>query len=62
MPRCTMCRSTPCRTTGTRYPGAGALPVVEEYYRHCLSLPMFPTLTDEEQDYVIGKVIEYVSR
>lgn len=45
-----------------RYPEAGRLPVVEEYYRHCLSLPMFPTLADEEQDYVIGKVIEYVSR
>ncbi len=28
------------------------LPVAEEYYRHCLSLPMFPALTDEEQDYV----------
>ena len=26
----------------------GDLPVVEEYYKHCLSLPMFPTLTDEE--------------
>lgn len=31
----------------------GSLPVVEEYYRHCLSLPMYPTLTDEEQQYVI---------
>ena len=40
----------------------GSLPVVEEYYRHCLSLPMFPTLTDEEQQYVIDKVIEYVKR
>ena len=40
----------------------GSLPVVVEYYRHCLSLPMFPTLTDEEQQYVIDKVIEYVKR
>lgn len=39
----------------------GDLPVVEEYYEHCLSLPMFPTLTDEEQDYVIAKVKEFVS-
>ncbi len=31
----------------------GDLPVVEEYYEHCLSLPMYPTLTDEEQEYVI---------
>lgn len=40
----------------------GDFPVVEEYYNHCLSLPMFPTLTDEEQDYVIEKVIEFVSK
>lgn len=38
----------------------GDLPIVENYYRHCLSLPMFPTLTDEEQRYVIEKVIEGV--
>ncbi|MDE7402208.1 MAG: UDP-4-amino-4,6-dideoxy-N-acetyl-beta-L-altrosamine transaminase [Muribaculaceae bacterium] len=31
----------------------GSLPVVEDYYANCLSLPMFPTLTDEEQNYVI---------
>ena len=40
----------------------GDLPVVEDYYRHCLSLPMFPTLTDEEQDYVIEKVKEYITK
>ena len=40
----------------------GDLPVVEEYYQHCLSLPMYPTLTDEEQDYVINKVIEFVTK
>lgn len=40
----------------------GDLPVVEEYYKHCLSLPMYPTLTDEEQEYVINKVIEFISR
>lgn len=38
----------------------GDLPVVEEYYQHCLSLPMFPTLTEEEQEYVIKRVIEFV--
>lgn len=37
----------------------GDLPVAENYYRHCLSLPMFPTLTDEEQDYVIEKIHEF---
>ncbi|RRD61446.1 UDP-4-amino-4,6-dideoxy-N-acetyl-beta-L-altrosamine transaminase [Tannerella forsythia] len=40
----------------------GMLPVVEEYYQHCLSLPMFPSLTDEEQDWVICKVIEFINK
>lgn len=40
----------------------GDLPIVEDYYEHCLSLPMFPTLTDEEQEYVIKTVIEYVTK
>ena len=39
----------------------GSLPVVEDYYEHCLSLPMYPTLTDEEQQYVIDKVLEFVN-
>lgn len=38
----------------------GDLPVVEDYYEHCLSLPMYPTLTDEEQEYVIDHVLRYV--
>jgi len=37
-------------------------PVAEQYYEHCLSLPMYPTLTDEEQDWVIENVIEFVQR
>ncbi len=40
----------------------GDLPIVEEYYQHCLSLPMYPTLTDEEQEYVISKVKEFISK
>ncbi len=40
----------------------GDLPVVEDYYAHCLALPMFPTLTDEQQQYVINKVKEFVSK
>ena len=39
----------------------GDLPVAENYYDHCLSLPMYPTLTSEEQEYVINKVIEFVT-
>ena len=38
----------------------GDMPEAEEYYKHCLALPMFPTLTEEEQAYVIDKVIEFV--
>ena len=38
----------------------GDLPVAEAYYEKCLSLPMFPTLTDDEQQYVIDKVLEFV--
>ena len=40
----------------------GDLPVAENYYEHCLSLPMYPTLTEEEQEYVIEKVIEFVKK
>lgn len=40
----------------------GDLPVAEAYYEHCLSLPMYPALTDEEQEYVIEKVTEFVER
>lgn len=37
----------------------GDMPCSEEYYRHCMSLPMYPTLTEEEQDYVIEKIKAY---
>jgi len=40
----------------------GDFPVAEHYYSECLSLPMYPTLTDEEQVFVIDKVKEFVSR
>ena len=36
------------------YKQDGDLPNAEKYYDHCLSLPMYPTLTEEEQAYVIG--------
>ena len=39
----------------------GDLPIVEAYYQHCLSLPIFPSLTEEEQDYIIEKVIDFCS-
>lgn len=31
----------------------------ENYYSRCMSLPMYPTLTKEEQDYVIEQVLKY---
>lgn len=37
----------------------GDLPQVENYYRHCISLPMFPNLTVEEQDYVIKTIKDF---
>ena len=38
----------------------GNYPVTEEYYKHCLSLPIYPTLKIEEQEFVIEKVLEFV--
>ena len=39
----------------------GDMPVAEDYYTKCLALPMFPTLTNEEQDWIIAKVKEYMA-
>lgn len=33
-------------------------PHAEEYYAECISLPIFPALKEEEQEYVISKVLE----
>ncbi len=38
----------------------GSMPVAEDYYDRCISLPMFPSMTDDEQEYVIKTVIENV--
>jgi len=37
----------------------GDLPNAENYYKHCLSLPMFPSLTENEQTRVIEKIVEF---
>ncbi len=34
----------------------GDMPYAEKYYKHCISLPMYPTLTDSEQQFVIEKI------
>lgn len=39
----------------------GDLECAESYYNHCLSLPMFPTLSSADQDFVIDKVLEFLS-
>jgi len=40
----------------------GNMPHAEEYYRHCISLPMYPTLREEEQQYVINTVISFFKK
>jgi len=40
----------------------GMFPVAERYYKHALSIPMFPTLSDKEQQYVANTVIEVVTK
>ncbi|NJL74342.1 MAG: UDP-4-amino-4,6-dideoxy-N-acetyl-beta-L-altrosamine transaminase [Saprospiraceae bacterium] len=37
----------------------GDFPLAENYYEYCLSLPMYPSLTDEEQDFVIERVLQF---
>jgi UDP-4-amino-4,6-dideoxy-N-acetyl-beta-L-altrosamine transaminase len=39
----------------------GDMPCAEAYYERCLSLPMFPALTNEQQEYVIRTVLDFVS-
>nr|WP_294937015.1 UDP-4-amino-4,6-dideoxy-N-acetyl-beta-L-altrosamine transaminase [uncultured Flavobacterium sp.] len=38
------------------------MPLAENYYKHCISLPMYPTLTDEEQAFVIDKIVTYFTK
>ena len=33
----------------------------ENYYNKCLSLPMYPSLTNTEQEFVISKVLEFIN-
>ena len=37
----------------------GDFSISELYYEGCLSLPMYPTLTDEEQNYVIDVIVNF---
>lgn len=40
----------------------GDMPMAEDYYKNCISLPMYPTLTIEEQDFVINTILNYYGR
>ncbi|MFH6963258.1 UDP-4-amino-4,6-dideoxy-N-acetyl-beta-L-altrosamine transaminase [Flavobacterium plurextorum] len=40
----------------------GDMPIAEEYYKNCLSLPMYPTLSIEEQNVVIETVNLYYGK
>lgn len=40
----------------------GDFPAAEAYYSKCLSLPMYPTLTDDEQNVVINHVLDFVNQ
>ncbi len=40
----------------------GDFPVAEAYYEKALSLPIFPTLTEKEQNFVIEKIIGFVNK
>jgi dTDP-4-amino-4,6-dideoxygalactose transaminase len=40
----------------------GDMPDSENYYRHCLSLPMYPTLTAAEQEYVVATINDFYDR
>lgn len=39
----------------------GDMPNAEKYYKNCISLPMYPTLTNEEQEFVINKINDFYS-
>lgn len=38
--------------------GGENTPVMDRYYKECFSLPMYPKLTDDEQNYVINSLFE----
>jgi UDP-4-amino-4,6-dideoxy-N-acetyl-beta-L-altrosamine transaminase len=38
----------------------GDFPLSESYYEQCLSLPMYPALTNEQQDFVIQSILEFL--
>ncbi len=39
----------------------GDMPHAERYYEQCISLPVYPTLTDDELNFVIQTILEYTN-
>lgn len=39
----------------------GDLPNAEKYYKGCISLPIYPTLSNEEQEFIIEKIEQFFS-
>jgi UDP-4-amino-4,6-dideoxy-N-acetyl-beta-L-altrosamine transaminase len=35
------------------------MPFAENYYNHCISLPMYPSLTEDQQQYVINTILNF---
>jgi hypothetical protein len=40
----------------------GDLPNAEKYYEKCLSIPMYHSMTEQEQEYVISKIDNFYKR
>lgn len=39
----------------------GDRPLAEQYYKRCISIPVYPTLTIEEQDFVINSILNFLN-
>jgi len=39
----------------------GDMPIAESYYKHCISLPMYPSMADSQQERVIELIYTYYS-
>ena len=39
----------------------GDFPIAEKYYKRCISLPIYPTLSDNEFNYIIEKIETFYS-
>ncbi|MEN9304721.1 MAG: UDP-4-amino-4,6-dideoxy-N-acetyl-beta-L-altrosamine transaminase [Bacteroidota bacterium] len=37
----------------------GDMPHAENYYKYCISLPMYPTLTEDQQQFVINTILKF---